>query len=65
MIINPFGPKYPSFENDIICYSLIKYLKGIIARMDMTEHKDVTKINLGKPLHLLNERYGHRIFSDT
>lgn len=33
LIIHPFGPKYPTFENDIGCYSLGKYLKGIMARL--------------------------------
>jgi hypothetical protein len=34
LIINPFNVKYPGFENDVGCYALMKYLRGIKVRMN-------------------------------
>lgn len=63
MIVPPFNPKYPGFEKDIGCHAVTKYLRGITARMNSGDLKDVRIINTGKPLSVLLKRMTNNSFS--
>jgi hypothetical protein len=57
MIINEFGLKYHGYDTDVGCLAVMKYVKGILARMNDGTLNDVRVINTGKPLARLYERF--------
>lgn len=65
MLIQQFCPTNQTFEQDVGCLAISKYVKGIVYRVKTQTLRDVRLANTGKPLELLVNRMTHRNYSDA
>lgn len=63
MFIPPFSPKYLTFQQDVGCLAVAKYIRGIAMKLKDQTVKDVRNMNTGKPLDNLYRRLSNGVYS--